>query len=316
MKNQIKFNTSPEVLSLINAWQNWLLYEKRFSAHTVEAYMRDLSFFINFFENTDIAFIKTADIRDFRRFISSRAALNIKKSSLSREISAVKNFFNWLSKKNDIKNEAVTLIANPRKDKTLPKAVEIDELFELLNTAPQFAKTDWQGLRDKAVLMLLYGSGLRISEALNLNVEDIKPGQTMLTIKGKGNKERVVPVLPAVIEAIQNYLNVVPYAVKNQEALFVGARGERLLARIVQRQMKKIRDSMNLPDSVTPHALRHSFATHLLNEGCDLRSVQELLGHQSLATTERYTNVSLQTLQTEYEKAYSADFNENKKEAD
>ncbi|MBO4295104.1 MAG: tyrosine recombinase XerC [Alphaproteobacteria bacterium] len=316
MKKKIEFHADSEVLSLIEAWQNWLLFEKRFSSHTLEAYTRDLSFFINFFENVTVDFLRNADIRDFRRYISKRASLDIKKSSIAREISAFKNFFNWLSKKHHIQNRSVLLVSNPRKDKTLPKSIELEDLLNLLDQAPAFAKSDWQGLRDKAVLMLLYGSGLRISEALNLNAEDIRSSSKTLIVKGKGNKERLVPLLPQVVSAINDYLALVPYPIKNETALFVGARGERLLARIIQRQMKKIRDSMTLPDSVTPHALRHSFATHLLNEGCDLRSIQELLGHKSLATTERYTNVSLKALHNEYEKAYPDDTTENKKEAD
>ena len=306
MRYNTAFRAPPEILSLIEAWQDWLLYEKHFSEHTLEAYSRDLSFFINFFENVDINFLQTADVRDFRRFISARAALDIEKSSLSREVSAIKNFFKWLLKKHDIKNEAISLISNPKRNKTLPKPVDIDGVFELLNQAPEFAKSDWQGLRDKAVFMLLYGAGLRISEALNINVGDIKTGQTTLIVKGKGNKERVVPLLPEVVEAINEYAQNVPYPLENGEALFLGARGERLVARIIQRQMKKIREYIGLPDSATPHALRHSFATHLLNEGCDLRSIQELLGHESLSTTERYTNVSLEKLKNEYHKAYPA----------
>jgi len=316
MKNEIKFSADVQVLCLIDGWRNWLLYEKRFSEHTVDAYMRDLSFFINFFEKINVDFLRTASVRDFRKFISYRAGLELEKSSLSREISAIKNFFKWLQQKQHIKNEAVGLISNPKQNKTLPKAVEKEDLFELFSKTPLKAKSDWQGLRDKAVLMLLYGSGLRISEALNLNRGDIWPHQTELKVKGKGKKERLVPMLPVVLEAIKDYLNAVPYNIGNDDALFVGARGERLLARIVQRQMQKMRLIMNLPDSVTPHALRHSFATHLLNEGCDLRSIQELLGHETLSTTERYTKVSLQTLQKEYEKAYPDNENENKKEAD
>ena len=316
MKQNIKFNVSAEVLSFIKAWQDWLLYEKRFSEHTLEAYSRDLSFFMNFFENVSIDFLSNMDVRDFRRFISHRAALEIEKSSLSREVSAIKNFFNWLLKKQGIKNEAVSLISNPKRNKTLPKAIDMNDIFEFLQEAPEYAASEWQGLRDKAVFMLLYGSGLRISEALSLNTGDIANGQQALVVKGKGNKERLVPLLPEVIDAIHVYKQNVPYALKKDGALFVGARGERLLPRIIQRQMKKIREHLGLPDSATPHALRHSFATHLLNEGCDLRSIQELLGHETLSTTERYTNVSLQTLQNEYEKAYTLESTENKKETE
>ena len=226
---------------------------------------------------------------------------------------AIKNFFRFLGVKHKIKNSAVFLISTPKRDKTLPKAVQSDDVFELLDQSPYFAKTGWQGLRDKAVMMLLYGSGLRISEALNLNVGDIRVSKTTIKVKGKGKKERLVPFLPVAIEAIEAYLQKVPYDLKEGDPLFVGARGDRLLARIIQRQMQKIREYIGLADSVTPHALRHSFATHLLNEGCDLRAIQELLGHESLSTTERYTNVSLETLQKEYNKAYAHQTNENTK---
>ncbi|MBR2300002.1 MAG: tyrosine recombinase XerC [Alphaproteobacteria bacterium] len=314
MKNKITFQATPDVQTFIEEWQAWLSKEKRFSPHTMQAYGRDLSFFINFFENVSADFLAHLEIRDFRRFISHRASLGLEKSSLSREISAIKNFFHWLYKKHGLKNDAISLVSNPKCDKLLPKAIDADEAFELLDQAPFFAKSDWQGLRDKAVMTLLYGAGLRISEALSLNFGDLSSTQNSFFVKGKGNKERLVPLLPAVQKAIEQYIKVCPYAFKNGEALFVGARGERLSPRIIQRQMQKIRAYMGLPDSVTPHALRHTFATHLLNEGCDLRSIQELLGHASLATTERYTNVSVEKLKTEYQRAYPDQKNENKKE--
>ena len=154
-------------------------------------------------------------------------------------------------------------------------------------------------------MILLYGCGLRISEALSLNVGDINPNSNFLRIKGKGNKERLVPLLPIITEAVNAYTAAAPYTFKHGEALFVGARGERLSPRIIQRQLQKIRAYMGLPDTVTPHALRHSYATHLLAEGTDLRSIQELLGHASLTTTQRYTDVQTETLKREYDKAYS-----------
>jgi len=314
MTNNITFKAKPDLLTLIKEWQNWLSKERRFSAHTLEAYSRDLSFFINFFEDSDVDFLKMLELRDFRRFISHRAALDITKTSLSREISAIKNFFNWLNKKHHIQNDAICLVSNPKTPKSLPKAIDANEAFELLNEAPNLAKSDWQGLRDKAVLILLYGAGLRISEALSINFGDIIEGQTSLVIKGKGNKERLVPILPAVFKAIEAYIEACPYPFKRGEPLFFGARGERLLPRIVQRQMQKLRTYMALDDSVTPHALRHSFATQLLDEGCDLRSIQELLGHASLSTTERYTNVSIEKLKKEYQKAYPDKSTESKKE--
>ncbi|MBQ7659636.1 MAG: tyrosine recombinase XerC [Alphaproteobacteria bacterium] len=305
MKKEIKFNADSPLLEKIDAWKNWLSKEKRYSAHTLDAYTRDLSFFINFFEHPTLDFLARMEIRDFRRYISHRAAKELQKSSLARELSVIKNFFKFLSKKHGIKNQDILLVSQPKRAKILPKSLEPSDMLDLLEQIFEFSKSDWQGLRDRAVLSLLYGSGLRISEALSLNFGDIKQGQNTLLIKGKGKKERIVPLMPASIKAIEQYVQTAPFDFSKDEALFFGARGDRLSARIIQRQLQKARTYMGLSDNVTPHALRHSFATHLLSQGLDLRAIQELLGHESLTTTQRYTNVSLETLQKEYNKAYA-----------
>ena len=229
---------------------------------------------------------------------------NIEKNSLSREISAIKNFYKWLSKENLVKNSAISVISSPRKPKVAPKALDVDDSFEALIEVKNMALNEWQGLRDRAILTLLYGSGLRISEALNLNIGDINENSETLRIKGKGNKERIVPLLPIVWKNIAAYLKKCPYKLQAGEPLFLGARGERITARVVQRQVKKLRLYLGLPDTFTPHALRHSFATQLLEQGTDLRSLQELLGHSSLITTQRYTEVKTETLQKEYHKSH------------
>jgi len=192
-------------------------------------------------------------------------------------------------------------ISSPKREKILPYALDIDDTMDFIEEAKNLSNDVWQGLRDSAIFTLLYGCGLRISEALSLNVGDIT-SENYLRIKGKGNKERIVPLLPAVVENINIYMEHCPYNLRTGEALFLGARGERLLPRIVQRQMQKIRLYMGLPDTVTPHALRHSFATHLLANGTDLRSIQELLGHVSLSTTQRYTDVNIEQIKKEYQK--------------
>ena len=189
---------------------------------------------------------------------------------------------------------------NPRK--VLPKAVGVKETLKLVNEAGQEENENWLMLRDKAVFTLLYGCGLRISEALSITPADLKTGD-ILRVRGKGGKERLVPMLPVVIKRIEDYLNACPYHVHEDEALFLGVRGGRLNPRIVQRLTERLRDGLHLPGNVTPHALRHSFATHLLAEGTDLRSIQELLGHASLSTTQRYTEVEISTLQKEYDGA-------------
>ena len=315
MKEAIKYNADSELLETIEKWQQWLRYERRYSEHTLNAYSRDLAFFINFFAEKPLTldFLEKLEIADFRSFVSHRAGKHLEKSSLAREISSVKNFFKWLDNNAILKNAAISILSSPRLPKLLPKAVDSNDIFSLFDKSLNSAKQEWQGLRDRAVLILLYGCGLRISEALSLNVGDFNRESTFLCIKGKGNKERIVPLLPVIFEAVEAYLCAAPYSLKSGDALFVGARGERLSPRIIQRQLQKMRAVLGLPDTVTPHALRHSFATHLLCEGTDLRSIQELLGHASLTTTQRYTDVQIETLQKEYAKAYSpSKENENK----
>lgn len=307
MKSEIKYNASREIKQLIAQWQSWLLNERRYSPHTLDAYSRDLSGFFDFAaehlgkvpETADLAKL---EVRDFRAYLSQRAARHIDKSSLARELSTLKNFFKWLARYDILRNPALSAIRTPRRAKVLPKALEVNDTFNVIDEAQNLASNSWQGLRDTAIFTLLYGCGLRISEALSLNVGDIG-NNDFLRIKGKGNKERIVPLLPVVVENINKYLAECPYQPKQGEPLFLGARGDRLVPRIIQRQMQKIRAYLGLPDNLTPHALRHSFATHLLAEGTDLRSIQELLGHASLTTTQRYTDVQIETLKKEYDKA-------------
>lgn len=307
MKSEIKYNASREIKQLIAQWQSWLLNERRYSPHTLDAYSRDLSGFFDFAaehlgkvpETADLAKL---EVRDFRAYLSQRAARHIDKSSLARELSTLKNFFKWLARYDILRNPALSVIRTPRWAKVLPKALEVNDTFNVIDEAQNLASNSWQGLRDTAIFTLLYGCGLRISEALSLNVGDIG-NNDFLRIKGKGNKERIVPLLPVVVENINKYLAECPYQPKQGEPLFLGARGDRLVPRIIQRQMQKIRAYLGLPDNLTPHALRHSFATHLLAEGTDLRSIQELLGHASLTTTQRYTDVQIETLKKEYDKA-------------
>lgn len=307
MKSEIKYNASREIKQLIAQWQSWLLNERRYSPHTLDAYSRDLSVFFDFAaehlgkvpETADLAKL---EVRDFRAYLSQRAARHIDKSSLARELSTLKNFFKWLARYDILRNPALSVIRTPRRAKVLPKALEVNDTFNVIDEAQNLASNSWQGLRDTAIFTLLYGCGLRISEALSLNVGDIG-NNDFLRIKGKGNKQRIVPLLPVVVENINKYLAECPYQPKQGEPLFLGARGDRLVPRIIQRQMQKIRAYLGLPDNLTPHALRHSFATHLLAEGTDLRSIQELLGHASLTTTQRYTDVQIETLKKEYDKA-------------
>lgn len=301
MKEQIKFFADKTLCDHINQWQQWLLLERKYSQHTVDAYARDLSQFLAFFEQPANTFFLThLQIKDFRKFIASLQ--NMTKTSQARKISSIRNFFHWMEKKEILHNPEISVLNTPKKNKNLPRALGIDQTFDFLEESPNFENENWIKLRDIAVFTLIYGCGLRISEAVNTNIGDFD-NQEFLRIKGKGNKERIIPLLPAVIQAINAYLEACPYKNKYGDAVFLGARGERISPRIIQRQMEKIRNYMGLPSTITPHALRHSFATHLLAAGTDLRSIQELLGHSSLSTTQRYTEIEISHIQQEYEKA-------------
>ena len=308
MKQEIKYIASDEVKEKISQWQSWLKDERRYSVHTLDAYSRDLAIFLQFLEEhlgkiPTLKILQKADVRTFRAFLSNRNAKYIEKSSTARELSSLKNFYHWLAQNKIIDNTSLSIISSPKQGKILPKAIDVNDTFNVLEIVKDFSKQEWQGLRDVAILTILYGYGLRISEALSLNMGDINHNN-FLKIKGKGNKERLVPVLPIIREKIDAYLSACPYNIKNGEALFLGARGERISPRIIQRNLEKVLRYLGLNDNLTPHALRHSFATHLLANGTDLRSLQELLGHASLSTTQRYTDVQIETLKKEYSKSH------------
>lgn len=308
-KRKTTYKIDDDLQQALHKWLLWLQNQRRFSAHTVEAYRCDVAIFLHFFtfgKDKPTWGLRNLqddelDIRQLRNYLTSRRRSRIESSSLAREIASLRSFFGWLNKNNILCNSAIASISTPRQPKNLPKAMDLEDILQLIDTISSNPKAEaWVNLRDKAVLTLLYGCGLRISEALSLNAEDFY-NNNFLRIRGKGNKERIVPLLPAVLEAVRAYAAACPFHI-NSGALFVGVRGERLLPRIVQRLLEKARLELNLPDSVTPHALRHSFATHLLAAGTDLRSIQELLGHASLSTTQRYTKVSDETMKKEYDK--------------
>ena len=306
MKNKITFSASNEVNKYISSWFDWLASIKGYSVHTCDAYIRDLSIFFNFYTDylgtlPELSDLENIEVSAFRAFLSRRSANHITKSSTAREMSALRRFFHCLNRQKIITNTVLSIISSPRQEKIIPKALNDDDAQDVIQTAAE-NKVDWIGARDSAIITLLYGSGLRISEALSLNIGDISSND-FIVIKGKGNKERIVPLLPISRQKIEDYLSLCPYRQHNGDPIFVGARGERLLPRIVQRRLAQLREKLNLPDSLTPHALRHTFATQLLAEGVNLRAIQELLGHSSLSTTQRYTEVAIEHLKKEYAKA-------------
>ena len=296
-----------ELEKLIKRWVDWLETQKNYSSHTVSSYLSDLNIFLKYFANEEgiigIRILRDLTIRDFRNFFSSRVKKNIGKASIAREEAAIRNFFNWLDENGIMQNMDLFQLATPKLPKTLPRALDVSTTLEVIEEAGKNCSEPWIGIRDMAIFTLLYGCGLRISEALNLNVEDINSSE-FIKIHGKGNKDRYVPLLPIVTERIDEYKKHCPYTLETGTALFLGAKGERLSPRIIQRKVEKIRNLLYLPASITPHALRHSYATHLLAEGSDLRSIQELLGHASLSSTQRYTDVDMEKIKEDYKKAF------------
>lgn len=294
-----------DLTEVVHRWSEWLRTQRNYSSHTITSYLSDLNIFFDYLGKDKIKLndLEKMDIRNFRNFFSQQAKRNLSKPSIAREKSAVRNFFKWLDDNGIIQNTAIFQISSPKLPKVLPRSLDVNTTFDVIEQAFENCSERWLGIRDAAIFTLLYGCGLRISEALSLNVEDIN-GSEFLKVTGKGNKDRYVPILPIVIERIEKYKRSCPYTFEKGSPLFLGAKGERVKARIIQRKLQKIRSELNLPSTVTPHALRHSFATHLLAQGSDLRSIQELLGHASLSSTQRYTDVNLEKIQKEYKKAF------------
>jgi integrase/recombinase XerC len=281
-------------------WLSHLRVERRLSPKTLEAYARDVRQCLQFLcEHWGAAVtlrrFAAVEASDVRAFMAMRRADEIGGRSLMRALAGLRSFGRFLEREGKGKIGALSAIRAPKIGKSLPKPVPIVAAKRFADADERAGETrdPWIWARDAAVMALLYGSGLRISEALGLKRRDVPlPGAgDVLVVTGKGNKTRMVPVLQNVLALIQVYAAICPYALKPEGPVFVGARGGPLSPRIIQLTMERLRGALGLPDSATPHALRHSFATHLLGSGGDLRSIQELLGHASLSTTQRYTTV-------------------------
>jgi integrase/recombinase XerC len=294
-------------------WLAWLRHEKRGSAHTLAAYGRDLKAFLEFLTGHlgqpaglhDLSGLSRAD---FRAWLAARGRDQLTAASTARALSVIRSFFRFLDRRGLAGNSAIALLRSPKLPRSVPKALTAGEALEAVDAVADLGSEPWVALRDTALLALLYGAGLRLSEALSLNLGDLpkaKPGETAaITITGKGRKQRVVPILPAVRQAIDDYVRIAPFGAERDKPLFRGVRGARLNPRLVQLRLQQLRPFLGLPETATPHALRHSFATHLLAGGADLRAIQELLGHASLSTTQRYTDVDAAALLSVYDKAH------------
>jgi len=284
--------------------------ERRLADKTIEAYQRDLSSFLGFMgehlgETLRLTHLESLKPMDFRAYLAHRRRGDtpLSPASIGRQLSAIRTFYRYIERRWDIKNSALALIKGPRTKRPLPKPLSVSGAKALVLEGTLESKEAWVDARNVAVLTLLYGAGLRISEALSLVRADVPLGES-LTLTGKGGKTRRVPIIDKAREAVDRYVDICPYHLPPNEALFRGAKGGPLGARAIQLEVQKLRSALGLPETATPHALRHSFATHLLAGGGDLRTIQQLLGHESLSTTQRYTDVDSEALRAVHQAAH------------
>ncbi len=281
----------------IEQFCNSLKAEKDVSPHTMRAYTKDLEEFLSFTDKKP----QDIDNLDIRGFLASLHYRKLKKSSIARKLATIRSFFKYLHREGIVKKNPAKLVSSPKVQKILPRFLTVDEAFALMDSP----KGDtFQASRDKAILELLYSSGLRVSELTTLDINDFDIKESLVRVKGKGKKERIIPIGSKAVEAMENYLPERILLKKKSQALFLNNRGGRLTQRSIRRIVDKYSRMVALKGHLSPHALRHTFATHLLHGGADLRSIQELLGHASLSTTQKYTHVDIAYLMEVYDKAH------------
>lgn len=297
------------LLPLYTEWVTWLTHEKQAAVHTVKAYQADALDFFVFFQKYlggefTLSHLISLTEKDVHAWLATHHQKNSTATTLNRKISSLKSFFVFLNKRKGIENPCIQSLKGPKQKRKLPRALTFEDIMALLEEQRDETPDNWIALRDYALTLLLYATGLRISEALQLNTKDLSSARALI-IEGKGKKQRLVPLLPNVYDVLTQYLAQCPYPTNEQNnPLFYGSRGKRLSPTIAQRMLQKMRRQLNLPETLTPHALRHSYATHLLEEGADLRTIQELLGHASLSTTQKYTAINQKQLMATYVKAH------------
>ena len=293
---------APDLAVAVLDWQRWLADLRRLSPRTVEAYGRDAHDFVRFLTGhlgappaiVDLGRLSPAD---YRAFLARRRRDGLAAPSLARGLSGIRSLIRFLEKRGEATSAAVSAIAAPKAPRRLPRPLGVSDALSIVSEAGALVDEPWIAARDAAVLALLYGAGLRISEALSLTAAEAPPeAGGAVRVTGKGGKTRLVPVLPVVGRAVATYIRLVPFRLAPQEPLFRGAKGGPLSPRIIQLAVQRLRGALGLPETATPHALRHSFATHLLGSGGDLRTIQELLGHANLSTTQVYTSVDAERL--------------------
>lgn len=295
---------------LLAEWIAHLRDERRFAANSVEAYARDVAAFLAFLQShlggePSARDLSELEPRDLRAYLAHRrqGPDALADRSISRALAAIRSFYRYLERRHSIANARLALVRGPKLKATLPRPVSESSARKLIAEAQDQGAGEWIGARDAALITLLYAAGLRISEALALTGAD-RPLPGMLRITGKGGKQRLVPMLAAAQQAVERYAALCPYALTAGAPLFRAARGGPMTPRMAQALMAALRTRLGLPSSATPHALRHAFATHLLANGGDLRAIQDLLGHESLSTTQRYTSVETQKILQSYRRAH------------
>jgi integrase/recombinase XerC len=306
---QFLISAQPDLQAAREAWLKALARERRLSALTVDAYERDSRQFLQFLTAhlggapglADVGNLRPADLR---AFLASRRSDGAGARTLGRGLAGVRSLLRFLERRGLANAAGAAALRAPKQPKSLPKPLTASDARRVVSAGEQLSEEPWIAARNAAVLTLLYGSGLRISEALGLAGDQLADREAVIRVTGKGGKTRLVPVLAAAHAAVAEYRRLCPYHLGAEATLFRGARGGPLDPAIVQREMRKLRSALNLPETATPHALRHSFATHLLGRGGDLRTIQELLGHASLSTTQIYTGVDTERLLDIYERAH------------
>jgi integrase/recombinase XerC len=291
------------LLILINKWNLYLEHELSYSKNTILSYENDLKNFLAFlndYTNKTISLkdLETLTTRTIRAWLAKRRIDKFSNSSTIRALSSVKNFYKFLYLETGEVNDSIFSISGPKKAESVPKALSIQDTEYAISKIKNFSKDEWIGRRDIAMLLLIYSSGLRISEILSITKKDLN--RDIIRIIGKGEKERIIPWIESVKTLIFNYIESVPYSLAEDSPIFLGKNGKTLQAPVFRRQLIKLRRALGLPESTTPHTFRHNFATHLLENGADLRSIQELLGHKNLSTTQNYTKVNFQHLYSTY----------------
>ncbi len=295
---------------IITEFLEYLVGTKNYSEHTATAYETDIRDFVRFYEkfiggDVSLVDMARADTICFRSYLADRARRGLAHKSTARALSSIRGFYKYMARQHNIKNDAIGLISSPKVPRKLSKAIEAADVANMKNAIVETeGDNPWIAARDWALVMLIFGCGLRISEALSLKNSDVRGRPEILRILGKGAKERIVPVLPNVYDAIEKYVAIRPFGNAPTDELFRSVRGLPMSSRMAEKVVEHLRHYLQLPDYVTPHALRHTFATALLAGGADLRSLQELLGHASLSTTQLYTKVNMAEISNIYMHAH------------